>query len=186
MVRGEEALDRALAELWCFVAEAFCWFLNSGVQLDDDIDTAILLDYLNCTGIHVSNVVKQLWTPMRDPVRRSSAVSMLCELGVPDFMCVCGNDRQHIAELGAEASVRAMDVFLAVRRTAAPAVLEDLEFALDHLDTVLFLCDPVRLEPEHGMGAEERAALADIRDACERDVADARVQMGARLQAASN
>ena len=186
MVRGEEALDRALAELWCFVAEAFCWFLNSGVQLDDDIDTAVLLDYLNCTGIHVSNVVKQLWTPMRDPDRRASAVSMLCELGVPDFMCVCGTDRQHIAELGAEASVRAMDVFLAVRRTASEAVLEDLEFALDHLDTVLFLTDPARLEPEPGMGAEERAALADIRDACERDVADARVQMGARLQAATN
>jgi hypothetical protein len=186
VARGEEALDRALAEMWCFVAEAFCWFLNSDVELDDDVDTAVLLDYINCTGIHVSNVLKALWGPMLQPERRASAVATLCELGVPDFMCVCATDRQHIAELAVEAGVRATDVYITVRRTGRAEVLDELEFTLDHLDTIVFLTDPVRLEAGPRADAEERTAMADVREACRQDVEEARALVRAQLQAASN
>ena len=65
MARGEEVLDVALREMWAFIAETFCWFLNNDVRLDDDVDTAILFDEINCAGVHISNVLKTLWEPMR-------------------------------------------------------------------------------------------------------------------------
>ena len=84
-------------------------------------------------------------------------------------------------------SIRAATILASCRRVGADAVLVDeLEYALDHLDTILYLTTPEQLDPERGVDAEERAYLADLRDACRRDIEESRVRMRAQLQAASN
>ena len=189
MPRGEEVLDITLREMWSFIAETFCWFLNTDVHLDDDIDTTILFDEINCAGVHVSNVLKALWGPMQtnDQAARSRAVAEMCSGEVPDFICVCADDRQHIAELAIEASVRGAEIYLSCRRLGADhVVMEELEFALDHLDTIVFLADPSRLDPETGADAQERRYLRDVREACRRDVEEARERVRAQRVAASN
>jgi hypothetical protein len=175
--------------MWAFIAEAFCWFLNNDVRLDDDVDTTILFDEINCAGVHISNVLKALWEPMQsgDQDARSRAIATLCSGGVPDFICVCATDRDHIAELSIEASIRASSILASCRRVGADTVLvEELEYALDHLDTILYLTAPEQIDPARAVDAEERAYLTELRDACRRDVEETRVRMRAQLQAASN
>ena len=186
---GEEVLDITLREMWSFVAEAFCWFLNNEVALDDEIDTTILFDEINCAGVHISNVLKSLWTPMQtdDQDERALAVATMCNGTVPDFICVCSDDRQHIAELAIEASHRVAMVFASCRRVGADgALVEEFEFALDHLDTIVYLCDPSRLEPDTAADSEERAYLGEVCSAIRRDLDESRHFIRAQLQAASN
>ncbi len=187
-MRGEALLDNALGEMWSFVAEAFCWFLNSGVELDDDIDTAVLLDYLNCAGEHASTVVRHLWGPLQssDPEERAEAFARLCDRGVPDFMCVCSTDREHIAELAVEAIARGAAVYDACkRRNTDAAILDELDFVLAHLDTVVYLTDPLWLLPLDN-APELREHYEETLDACRRDVEESRELVRAKLQAACN
>ena len=83
--------------------------------------------------------------------------------------------------------MRASAILASCRRVGADtALVDELEYALDHLDTILYLTAPEQLDPGRGVDTEERAYLTDLRDACRRDVEEARVQVRAQLQAASN
>lgn len=189
MPPGEEVLDITLREMWSFIAETFCWFLNNDVALDDDVDTTILFDEINCAGVHISNVLKTLWTPMQtdDQDERARAVAQMCDGNVPDFICVCADDRQHIAELAIETSIRASMIYASFRRVGvSDEISDELEYALDHLDTIVYLCEPDRLDPSAGVDEEERRHVRDVRDACRRDVEAARERLRAQRVAATN
>jgi hypothetical protein len=184
------AFDEHVGGLWSFIAEAFCSYLNNGVELDD-VDAAVLFDYIDCTGRHVSNVVRAIRPAFTspDPEERSSALVDLCDRdeNLPPFLCDCSTNLEHIAELASGAITLGEDSIAAARRLGmSEAIVQELDFALAHLDTILYIADPAYFEPWPGSNAKMREYLAEAREDCRRDVEESRSLVRAQLLAASN
>ncbi len=182
-----ESLQDDIGATWSLVAEMFCSVINEGVELDD-VDAAILFEYVNCTGMHISNVVRILRPGFASADRdeRAEALNDLIDHPLPGFGCACGTQRDHVAELASAAVDYADDAYWAVRELGNDDVLDELDHALAHLDTVRYLLDPTVFEPAPGASDVVRIRLAECRDVCERDLEESRALVRVQIQATWN
>jgi hypothetical protein len=185
------SLDDHVGAMWSCVAEAFCSVLNHGTDLGP-LDADVLFEYLNCTGMHVSNVVRAIRPALRspDPAERETALTELTGRTFPPFDPFLMTRSLHVANLARDAIEhgRAADAE-AIRLRSHPqidVVLDELSDALGHLEVVLFLTDPDAFIPGPDADDRERILLAEVRDICERDVEETRARLARGLEASWN
>jgi hypothetical protein len=184
----EDQLDANAADLWSVIGEILRFILDEDTELEG-LDHEVLFHYVYCTSCHVNSVMGVLRPSLRsrDRHERMSAFDELCDRAEPSIPCRCRTNLGHIAELAAAAIDLGEEAFAAARELGlGPEVIDELEFLLGHLDTILFIAEPSFYDVPDDASPDLRRALDETRQACIADVEFCKSVLRAELQSANN
>jgi hypothetical protein len=159
------SLDSLVFAASARLAQAFCSLIDSDVGLDDD-DHEVLLDQIDAAGSHNASLTYVLhpeWRSLHDSAVMEKVAELLERHG--------GETDAEPIVLLADAFDRCVEGVRAVPRRGMRVVKRELEFAASHIDTAMYLLDPVGWGGNvDGTTPEERVRLASVIELIELEI----------------